>query len=306
MKSESGLLSKLSTDSNKIMSKKLNKLLKEEKPDLIISTHPFSSQMCAYLKKKEKLHCKLATVMTDHAPHDQWLVFNEFVDFFFVSHDEMKIALSNKGIPLSKIYSTGIPISNRFLLNYNKDDILQKYNLLPDKKTILFFGGGEFGLGKTKTLNIFKILIENNYNLQIVAISGKNKEMKENFEKLVHEFNKEDIVRILEYTQEVPELMSISSLVITKPGGLTTTESLISNLPMIIINPIPGQEEQNAEFLENNNVAIWIKNENNAKEIFDNLFLNSNKLVEMKNSTNKIAKKESTKNICEILLNNFN
>ena len=98
--------------------------------------------------------------------------------------------------------------------------------------------------------------------------------------------------------------MNISSLVITKPGGLTTTESLASNLPMIIINPIPGQEEENAEFLENNGVGIWIKKNDNIKEKLESILCNSTKLNEMLENTKKLAKPHSTENICKIILEN--
>ena len=82
--------------------------------------------------------------------------------------------------------------------------------------------------------------------------------MKESFEKLVSELQAEDIVKVLPYTTQVPELMSISDIVVTKPGGLTSTESLASGLPMVLINPIPGQEEENAQFLECAGVGIWL------------------------------------------------
>ena len=137
-----------------MLSLKLNELLLDFQPDIIISTHPFATQMCAYLKKLEKLDCKIATVMTDYAPHDQWLVFNNYVDYYFVSHEGMKKQLNEKGIPKEKIFATGIPLSNKFLLKYDKSEILESFGLFPDKKTVLFFGGGEFGLGKTQTFKI--------------------------------------------------------------------------------------------------------------------------------------------------------
>ena len=96
-------------------------------------------------------------------------------------------------------------------------------------------------------------------NLQIVALAGKNEKMKKVFEDLVDEYQKHDSVKVLPYTNRVPELMRIADLVVTKPGGLTTTESLASGVPLILINPIPGQEEENAEFFSNNDVAVWIK-----------------------------------------------
>ncbi len=136
-----GPIAQISNTSNKILALKLNKLLQEYEPDIIISTHPFGSQMCTFLKSKGKIHAKIATVMTDYAPHDQWLVNSTLVDYFFVAHDGMKNALMNKGIPENKIFATGIPLSNRFLKSYHKDDILTEFGLKKDKKTILFFAG---------------------------------------------------------------------------------------------------------------------------------------------------------------------
>lgn len=301
-KSQKGPLAQISTTSNKILSIKLYKLLKDFEPNLIVSTHPFGSQMCAYLKKHGKLNAKIATVMTDYAPHDQWLVFNKYVDYYFVSHDGMKKELHEKGIPNEKIFATGIPLSNKFLLKYDKPTILKSFGLSPDKKTVLFFGGGEFGLGKTQTFKIFKSFVECPENIQIVAISGKNQKMKEAFENLVESLNKKDSVKILEYTNQVPELMSISDLVVTKPGGLTTTESLASGLPIVVINPIPGQEEENASYLEKNKVAIWLKKDDNVEAILKDLFSNPEKMQEMKIRARLLAKKNSTKDICKILL----
>ena len=91
-------------------------------------------------------------------------------------------------------------------------------------------------------------------------------------------------------------------MVITKPGGLTTTESLASGLPIIVINPIPGQEEENAEFLEKNNLAIWIRKKDNAEEVLKNIFNNPSLMRKMKINARLFAKKHSTKDICEILL----
>lgn len=301
-KSQTGPLAQISLTSNKVLSIKLNKLLQDFQPDIVISTHPFGTQMCAYLKKQGKLYCKIATVMTDYAPHDQWLELNEYVDYYFVSHEEMKKQLNEKGIPKEKIFATGIPLSNKFLLRYDKPDILKSFGLSPERKTVLFFGGGEFGLGKSKTLKIFKTFVENNNNIQIVAISGKNEKMKENFEHLVTELDKQDYVKVLSYTDKVPELMSISDLVVTKPGGLTTTESLACGLPIVVINPIPGQEEENAAYLEKNKVAIWIKENDDVEEVLNNLFSNQTKMREMKIRARLLSKKTSTKDICKILL----
>ena len=119
-KSEKGPLAHISTTSNKLLSIKINKLLQEKSPDLIICTHPFASQMCGYLTKHHKLNTKIATILTDFASHDQWLVYNEYINYLFVSNIEMKETLMSKNIPANKIFVTGIPISERFLNKYDK------------------------------------------------------------------------------------------------------------------------------------------------------------------------------------------
>ena len=138
----------------------------------------------------------------------------------------------------------------------------------------------------------------------MIAISGKNPKMQEGFKEIVEKYNKSSDIKILSYTDQVPELMYISDLVVTKPGGLTTSESLASHLPMVIINPIPGQEEENAEFLENKGIAIWIRKSDDSKNIIENLLSNSDKLQSMKENTYILAKPLSTQSICKILLDN--
>ena len=299
---KNGALARIGNAVNRLMAIKLNKLFKNGAPDLIISTHPFSSQMCAILKSKGKINSQIATILTDYAPHRQWLEKPEYVNYFFVAHDGMVEDLVKRGIDRNKIYSTGIPLSNRFLAHYDKDGILKEFGLAKNKATVLFFAGGEYGFGKDTTFNILKTIIEEFDNLQIVAIAGKNVKMQAKFETLVKETDSEDTVKVLSYTNKVPELMSISDIVISKPGGLTTTESLASGLPIIVINPIPGQEEENAEFLEQNGVGIWLKKNDNIKEKLREILSSTEKIKEMKINARLLSKKNSTADICKILL----
>jgi processive 1,2-diacylglycerol beta-glucosyltransferase len=300
--SNDGLTSKAVTTSNKLFSIKLNTLLQEFKPDLIISTHPFGTQMCGILKKKEKINCKLATILTDFHIHGQWLVFHEYCDYFFVSNEQMKHDMIEYGVSAEKIHVSGIPVSNKFKENFNKEEIMQEFDLNPNEQVVLFFAGGEFGLGNKTTILVLKSLIRLFSKLQVVAVSGKNPKMKLKLEKLVKNTDSSDRIKVLEYTNKVPELMSISSFVITKPGGLTSTESLTSHLPMVIINPIPGQEEENAEFLVEKGVAIWIKKNDNVARVFKDLYRNPQTLDLMKENTYTLAKPNSTECICKILL----
>lgn len=300
--SQKGILGHVSTRTNKVMAIKLKNLIKEESPDLVISTHPFSSQMVSYLRRKEKINCKLVTVLTDFAPHDQWLIGHEYTDAFCVSNNNMKKYLENYGVEPSKIHVTGIPLSDRFFEKFDKNEVCKEFDLEPSKPVILFFGGGEFGLGKDRTLQILEALIHNLPTSQIVAISGKNPKMNSGFKDLVNKANAEARVKVFDYTNKVPELMSISTIVVTKPGGLTTSESLASNLPILVINPIPGQEEENAEFLEAHNVAVWLRKKDDPDAFIQELFSNPEKINEMKKNSELLAKRNSTKDICEIII----
>jgi len=260
--------------------------------------------MCGILKKKEKINCKLATILTDFHIHGQWLVFNEYCDYYFVSNDQMKSDMITYGIAENKINVTGIPVSDRFKNIENKEEIYKEFDLDPDKQVVLFFAGGEFGLGNKTTIMVLRALIRLFSKLQVVAISGKNKKMKAKFDKLVETTDSYERIKVFEYTNKVPELMSIASFVITKPGGLTSSESLISHLPMVIINPIPGQEEENAEFLENSGVAVWVKKNDNVARVLKSLYRNTEKLPSMKEKTYELARPSSTEEICRVLFEN--
>lgn len=301
--SQKGVLGHVSSRTNKVMAIKLKNLIKEKNPDLVISTHPFSSQMVSYLRRKGKISCKLVTILTDFAPHEQWLIGHEYTEGFFVSNDNMEKYLQEYGIVPDKIHVTGIPLSDRFFEKFDKDSIYAEFDLDKNKPVILFFGGGEFGLGKDRPVQILDALIHTLHTCQIIAISGKNPKMNANFKALVEESNAQNRVRVLDYTNKVPELMSISSIVVTKPGGLTTSESLASDLPMLVINPIPGQEEENAEFLEAHNVAVWLKKDDDPNKVINDLFSNPEKLQQMKENAKILAKKNSTKDICKIIMN---
>lgn len=300
--SQKGILGHVSSRTNKIMAIKLKHLIIEKQPDLVVSTHPFSSQMISYLRRKGKISCKLVTILTDFAPHEQWLIGHEYTESFFVANNKMGKYLCDYGISSDKVHITGIPLSDKFFQKFDKKSIYNEFNLDNTKPVILFFGGGEFGLGKDKTLQILNALINNLPTCQIIAISGRNAKMNQRFKELVKNSNSENRVRVLDYTNKVPELMSISNIVVTKPGGLTTSESLASELPLLVINPIPGQEEENAEYLEAHDVAVWLKKNDDPNKVIVELFNNPDKLENMRKNAKLLAKKDSTKKICNIIM----
>lgn len=282
----------------RLLSIKLFTLFEKEKPDIVISTHPFITEMVATLKKRNKISVNLNVIITDYASHKFWELKPECVNRYFVANEEMKYGLINNGIAENKIFVTGIPVGPAFLKKYNKKEIYEQFGLDESKKTVLIFGGGEYGLSNVKLF--LTGLLATKENVQIVAIAGKSKKIQNMFKKITDGSNKKTV--ILGYTDKVPELMNIADFVISKPGGLTTTEILVSNVPFIIINPIPGQEEENARFLLNNGAAVRLFDAEKTTPFLNRLFVDDKRIECMKEMQKNIAKPNSTKDIVEQIL----
>lgn len=295
--SRKGPVAWISNLMNEILANKLGRLIDEISPNLIISTHMFSTQMCGILKKRGKLHIASPTILTDFKYHEQWLVKHKYIEQFFCSNEKMKEDLIKYGLSEKKVFATGLPISQRFFKEFDKDKILEEFGLKKDLKTILFFAGGRMGLSRKSVFEYMKSLAKGLKGFQVVAISGKNAEVYNRFKEIA---NGKDNIKVIEYTDKVPELMSVSDLVITKPGGATASEALVSNLPILEINPIPGQEEENAEYLEEIGVAIWLKKKENFEDVIKKV-TKDEVLNSLKENTKKYAKMNAAQEICKII-----
>lgn len=291
--------------SNRFMAKKIFTLFKDFEPDLVISCHPLGGQITSFLKSHKKTNCKLATVMTDFASHKQWLIGKDYTDYFFVSNIEMKTSLISEGIYPNKIYVSGIPISPNFYKNYNKENIYKSLNIEKNKKNIIFFGGGSLGLSSSSNIQaiLISLLQATDESHQIIIISGKNQKLYNDFQKTINNTYHKSQIKLIDFTTELPELLPITSFVITKPGGLTITECISTNVPIILINPIPGQEKENAQYISDNKMGIWIKTNKPTSEYFQEIFNDTKLIEEIKENQKKYSHINSTKNICDILIN---
>lgn len=221
--SRKGFVASISNGANKILTKKLGKLINKINPELIISTHPFSNQMCGLLKKRGKISMPIMSILTDFKYHEQWLVNNEFIDKFFVSNEKMRQDLIKFGIKENKVFAMGMPISEKFQEKYDREKIVSEFGLNNKQKIILFFAGGRMGLANKNIFTYMEALTKLPEEIQIIAISGKNKKVYEKFKKITEGHKN---IKVLEFTNKVPELMSISELVITKPRGNNIIRSI--------------------------------------------------------------------------------
>jgi processive 1,2-diacylglycerol beta-glucosyltransferase len=236
---------------NKKAHKKLAKLFDEFKPDTIICTQAFPCGMVAHYKTAFNAPFTLIGVLTDFAPHAYWL--NPGIDYYIVPSQDAKERFMKAGIPAEAIRVFGIPIRMTFAQKSSKQEIAAKLKLDPLVQTVLIMGGGQ-GLGPIK--KVVKSLLKLKRKLQLVVIAGTNGKLMDWLEKAQKKTDKGMV--IYEYANNIPELMDISSLIITKPGGMTTSECLAKGLPMVIVNPIPGQEVHNTNFLIKQGIAIRI------------------------------------------------
>lgn len=300
--SEKGPLSKVLYSSNSLMSSKLNKIISKFKPDNIICTHPFPAQTCVYLKEHGKLDSKISVVITDYEIHSQWYARHEFIDYIFVGSSKMKDDLILKGIETDKIHVTGIPTKREFNQKYNKQEIFDSLGFDSKRKTFLFFGGGELGLGKNLPIVTLDKALKTFIDSQFIVISGKNDKLYHNFKNIIKQNEAEDRTALIKYTTQVPEYMYISTAVFSKPGGLTTTEAIVSDLPFIVFGPLPGQEYANTSFILENDVGTFISTEDRIEYILNNLQKNPDSFDNMIENIQKIKKPNAAQDISRIIL----
>jgi processive 1,2-diacylglycerol beta-glucosyltransferase len=233
------------------------KMLKKTAADLVVCTHFLPAEIISYLKAKEKISCRQAIVVTDLDVHAMWLCRHH--EQYFVALDETSEHLARLGIPRENLTVSGIPIDPVFAEAKDKHAMRAKHGLDPNRVTIIVSAGG-FGVGPIE--HIMTSLLEMRHPAQVLAMCGRNEELLEQVSAIASGAGAESNVRIhpIGYTTEMDEYMAASDLVIGKPGGLTMSEALAKGLVFVIVNPIPGQEERNADHLLEEGAAIRCNN----------------------------------------------
>jgi processive 1,2-diacylglycerol beta-glucosyltransferase len=228
-------------------------LLTEEHWDLVINTHFLPAEIIAALRREDKLSLPQVTATTDFETHRLWV--NQPCDHYFTATEEGAEYLQHWGVPASDTTATGIPIHPVFAEPKSAAECRQKHGLAQDRPVVVQIAGG-FGVGPIE--RIYHSLLEVERPLQVVVIAGKNAKAKEELERI--EVPARHRAKVLGFTTEIDELMAAADLVVSKPGGLTTSETLARGAAMVIVNPIPGQESRNSDFLLENGAAIKVNN----------------------------------------------
>ncbi len=276
--------------------KKLKPLFDEFKPDVVVCTQAFPCGMVADYKLSHQLPMTVIGVLTDYAPHLYWL--HEGVDHYVVPSQEACDRYIKEGIPKDKIKVFGIPIRMKFAEAVGRQKSAAKIGLDPQVATVLIMGGGQ-GLGPMK--ETVKSLVRLPRALQLIVICGTNVKLVHWIKKVQRQTSKKIV--FYDYASNVDELMEASTLIVTKPGGMTTSECLAKGLPMVIVDPIPGQEERNSQFLVNQGIALRVDDKRHIAKAIDGLLNDPKQLAAMRAAALNNGKPTAAQDIARLILN---
>lgn len=275
--------------------RRLLPMIEEFQPDVIITTHPFVTEMIFYLKEDGKLDAILVCVMTDYGPHKTWL--SNRVDAYVVSNEDMAASMVRyMNVPQDKVYPFGIPVHDVFFKKADRQALLREMGLDEDRMTILIMAGS---FGVNNILGVFREITALPEEFQLIIITGRNEKLYEAFEKEVNNSPKK--CKLVYFTNEVEKYMKAANLIVTKPGGLTISEALACNIPMAVFDAIPGQEEDNANFLMSHGMAVRIGKGDSCAKTIEELLNNERKLRQMKESCEKFDKSRSIPNMLDLI-----
>jgi processive 1,2-diacylglycerol beta-glucosyltransferase len=277
----------------KLGNKRLHELIEKEQPDIIINTFPII--VVPEYRRRTGNIIPTFNVLTDFCLHKIWVHKN--IDKYYVASKRVKEKVMSLGIHPAAVKVTGIPIRSQFEENLNEEAIYKKYNLDPDKKTLLVMAGAHGVLKNVKEL--CESFLEEK-NLQTVVVCGNNTALKESLESITGK-NKENL-KLLGYVERVDELFRIASCMVTKPGGITLSEAAAVGVPVILYKPVPGQEKENALFFQENEAALVV---NRSEEVFDavsSLLQDDKKLRRMKRNIKRLHHPNSSLTIMEDII----
>lgn len=296
-----------------LMARKFKHLLNESTPDLIIGTHPFPMIALSTLKKNNNIHSlsrsesfykstkvdipPMISVLTDYTTHSTWIQ-NE-IDYYIVGHEYVKELLVYEGVDSEKVKAFGIPVEKSFLSYRDRETVLTELGLSPEKLTVLLMGGS-FGAGNIK--ETLEDLIAIDRDFQILVITGRNEHLKDKLSKMLDSTIHNKNICLLGYTNKMNDILASIDVLISKPGGLTTTEALLNDVPMIVPYFIPGQEEENLDFLTNCGAALRTTKKYSLPVLLKVLIDDPSRLDNLRKNIKSIRKFDSAVNISNLVV----
>lgn len=288
-------LSRLRAAIERLNTRRLNRVLNELAPDHVICTHFLPAQILSRKVRSGRFGRPVWVQVTDFDLHALWV--HDHISGYFAANEEVAWRMAERGIPLSTVHVTGIPIMPVFGDPRNREECAREFNLDPAGKTLLLMAGGA-GIGGIEQLA--GRLLQLDRDFRVVALAGRNQELLAALRRLAAR-NPGRLVP-LGFTTVIERLMAASDLAITKPGGLTTSECLAMGLPLIVVAPIPGQEERNADFLLENGAALKACNGSSLAFRVARLLDQPEELERLRLNARKLGKPDAARTVLDIVL----
>ncbi|WP_027400426.1 MGDG synthase family glycosyltransferase [Anaerovorax odorimutans] len=279
---------------NKILAKELKQYIEDSKVDVIICTHVLSATMVNIMIEKHWIDIITVGIITDFTVHPLWEECRN-LDYYVTCSELLEYQMKKKGLDTNKMLPFGIPIRPQFYNKTDKEEARKKLGVEKDKQTLLLMSGS-MGYGKIdESINLLDNL---DLDFQTMVVCGNNKKML----KKVNHIKTKKRFDIYGYVDNVDLMMDAASCIITKPGGITTSETLAKGLPMIMVNPIPGHEMRNAEFMMNNGLAIYATKTFPLDEAVFSLFRHPDRVENLRATIKLYRKQNASNNLCQFLI----
>lgn len=288
-------LNRLRIAIEQLNTQKMSRALKEIDPDHVICTHFLPAQLLSRKIAAGSFRRPVWVQVTDFDLHTMWV--QERMNGYFAANDEVAWRMEDRGIPRDTIHVTGIPVMPAFCVPLPRSDCALELGLDPCRKTLLMMSGGA-GIGGIETLA--ERLLELDGDFQLVALAGRNERLLSNLRRIASRHPGR--LFPLGFTTTVERIMAASDLAVTKPGGLTTSECLAVGLPMIVISPIPGQEERNADFLLENGAALKANGAASLAYRVERLLGEPGLLRKLGENARRLGKPDAAKSVLETVL----
>ncbi|MGJ7922556.1 MGDG synthase family glycosyltransferase [Neobacillus sp. LXY-4] len=259
-------------------SSKLGQIIAVEQPDAIINTFP--TLAVPHFLKKTNTNIPTYNVVTDYCLHHSWI--HPAISKYYVATQRLKKQLAQNGIHQNKISITGIPVQSQFEQSLCRPTLFNKYQLNPNRKTVLIVAGA---YGVSKEIKTISEGLKNDDRLQILIVCGRNHQL---YDQLRMKFQRENNIKVFGYVTNMAELFELATCVITKPGGIILSEALNKTVPIVLPRATPGQETENALFFHRHRAAILQENSDHLVKETLKLVYDEVKLVQMKASLKKI------------------
>jgi processive 1,2-diacylglycerol beta-glucosyltransferase len=271
------------------------KAIKAFRPDIVVCTHFLPTRLVSLMLTRGVLEARLAVVTTDYDFQGLWL--SSPFNHIFVARDETKAHMDAIGVPVDRITVSGIPVGSGLGDAVDRDAVLTRYGLRPDRPTLLISAGAA---GGAYTQTIVQQTLRMRHDFQAVVVCGRNDQLKSQIEGLVA-FNR-DRYRVLGYTTDMPDLVRTATLFVGKPGGLSSSECMAAGLPMVLIHPIPGQEVRNSDFLLEEGAAVRCNYETTVGYKIDQLLAEPGRITRMAENARRIGRPEAGPQVTSAVL----